>query len=117
MQKRKLRQWVWLLLVLVAVVLVVRVGMLALSQPSHSSAARHVATTRMMGVAYMACDVAISSSLILLLITRNRRAPTWAERRLPGGGRWLWHFLVGLTILCYLSLAPTFLFFLIRLRR
>jgi len=117
MRRLKTGQWAGLLLMLVAIVLVVWAGLSVASHASHTPAARHVMATRMMGVAYMVCDLAISSSLILLLLARHRSAPLWAERRLPGHGRWLWHFLVGLTILCYLSLAPTFLFFLIRLRK
>jgi len=52
-----------------------------------------------------------------LLVMQDRRAPAWVERRLPSGGRWLWSLLLGLTILCYVSLAPTFLFFLVHLKK
>jgi hypothetical protein len=117
MAKRQMRQWVWLLLIIGAVVLVVRAGLLVIGMSEHGSPTHHVMATRMMGLAYMLCDIVISSSLVLLLLTRDRRAPAWAERRLPARGRWMWHFLLCLTILSYISLAPTFLFFLIQMRK
>jgi hypothetical protein len=117
MGRRKTGRWVWLLLISAAVVLVVRVGLLVVGMSDHGSPAHHVVATRLMGLAYMLCDLAISASLIILLLTRDRRAPLWAERRLPGHGRWMWHFLLCLTILSYISLAPTFLFFLIHMRK
>jgi hypothetical protein len=75
-----------------------------------------VAAVRGMAVLFLICDVAISSSLILLLLTRPFRAPAWLERRLPASGRWLWRILFGLTVLGYAALAPTFLFFLVRMK-
>jgi hypothetical protein len=72
--------------------------------------------TRLVAVAFLLSDVAVSASLITLLVARDRRAPLWAERRMPYRGRWLWHLLLILTILSYLSLAPTFLYFFMKLR-
>ena len=94
-------------LLLVAISMVLR-GLLAMSQQGE------VMATRAMAVAFIICDVAISSSLVLLLLTRDLRAPAWLERRLPFRGRWLWHILMGLAVLGYAALAPTFLFFLIQ---
>jgi hypothetical protein len=80
-------------------------------------AGRHgVMATRALAVTFMLCDVAISTSLIMLLVIGDRRAPRWLERRLPYRGRWLWHLLLSLTILAYVCLAPTFMFLLLRLR-
>jgi hypothetical protein len=76
-----------------------------------------VKLTRAVAVLFVICDVAISSSLVTLLITRDRSAPTWAERRLPFGGRWLWYLLVGLTVLSYMGLAPTFLFLYLQMKQ
>ena len=73
-----------------------------------------VVATRALAVSFLLCDMAISASLVLLLIIREPRAPAWLERRSPASGRWLWRVLMGLTILCYASLAPTFLFLLIQ---
>jgi hypothetical protein len=78
---------------------------------------RGVAGTRALAVAFLMCDLAISASLVILLVTHERRAPDWAERRLPYRGRWLWYLLIGLTILSYAALAPTFLFLLVQLKR
>ena len=75
-----------------------------------------VAATRGIAILFLICDVAISSSLILLLLTRPLRAPAWLERRLPASSRWLWRILFGLTVLGYAALAPTFLFFLVQMK-
>lgn len=117
MERRNVGQWLLLLLIIVAVVLVMRVGLLTMSSAGQALPGHRVMTTRLMGIAYMVCDLTISSSLVILLITRDRRAPAWAEHRLPGRGRWVWHALLCLTILSYLSLAPTFLFFLIHMKK
>jgi hypothetical protein len=77
---------------------------------------RGVAGTRALAVAFLLCDLAISASLVILLVNYERRAPFWAERRLPYRGRWLWYLLVGLTVLSYAALAPTFLFLLVQLK-
>jgi hypothetical protein len=75
-----------------------------------------VAALRGMAVLFLICDVAISSSLVLLLLTGPLRAPAWLERRLPASGAWIWRILFGLTVLGYAALAPTFLFFLIQMK-
>ena len=75
-----------------------------------------VGGVRALAVAFLLCDMAISASLVLLLVTHERRAPYWAERRLPYRGRWLWYLLIGLTILSYAALAPTFLFLLVQMK-
>lgn len=76
-----------------------------------------VVATRAMAVAFMLCDIAIASSLVLLLVARENRPPAWLERRLPYRGRWVWYALVSLVVLCYLGLAPTFLYFLIHVKK
>jgi hypothetical protein len=91
--------------------------MIAIVAQVRSPPSEEVIATRVLAVAFMVCDVAITSSLITLLILRRRRLPEAVERRFPFGGRWLWSFLFGLTVLCYLALTPTFLFFLLQMRR
>jgi hypothetical protein len=76
---------------------------------------RGIWATRWVAVAFLICDVAVTVSLITLLVTGERRPPAWAEERLPYRGRWLWYFLIGLSILCYVALAPTFLFLYVRM--
>jgi hypothetical protein len=115
MEKRSVKRWVWLLVAILAGVVLVRIGLLLMSPLSHAVAGKGTLATRSMAVAYLLCDLAISFSMITLLVLGDRRSPSWVERRLPYRGRWLWHLLLGLTILSYLSLAPTFLFFLIRM--
>jgi len=95
----------------------VRIGLVVMELTDHGLPGRSVIVTRMVAVAFLLSDVAISTSLITLLVTQDRSAPAWAERRLPFRGRWLWHLLLALTILSYLSLAPTFLFFYVQIRR
>ena len=97
----------------VVLLLLVSVGlrvMLALTDQ------KGVAGTRALAIAFLLCDMAISASLVLLLVTQERRPPDWAERRLPYRGRWLWYLLIGLTILSYAALAPTFLFLLVQMK-
>jgi hypothetical protein len=96
---------------LLAVISIALRGLIAMSQQGG------VMATRAMAVAFIVCDIAISSSLVILLITRELRAPAWIERRLPASGRWLWHVLLGLTVLGYAALAPTFLFFLVQMKK
>jgi hypothetical protein len=115
MEKRSVKRWVWLLVAILIGVVLVRIGLFLVSPLPHGAAGKGAAAARSLAVAYLLCDVAISSSLIALLVLGDRRAPAWVERRFPLRGRWLWHLLLGLTILCYVSLAPTFLFFLIRM--
>lgn len=115
MEKQQGSRWVWLVVAILAGVVLIRVGLRFISPPLHGPAGGRVMATREMAAAYLLCDMAICSSLITLLVISDRRAPAWVERRLPFASRWLWHFLVGLTILSYLALAPTFLFFLVRL--
>ena len=104
-----LRRVAPVVLLLVAISMVLR-GLMVMSQQGE------VMTTRAMAVAFLMCDVAISSSLVLLLLTRDLRPPPWLERRLPFRGRWLWHVLMGLAVLGYAALAPTFLFFLVQIK-
>ena len=117
MDKQNTARWVWLLCAILAGVVLARIGLLVMSPQSHWLPAHGVIATRALAAAYLLCDVAISTSLITLLVMQDRRAPTWVERRFPSGGRWLWSLLLGLTILCYVSLAPTFLFFLVHLKK
>jgi hypothetical protein len=76
-----------------------------------------VLATRAIAVTFLLCDLAVSTSLLTLLIISERRAPLWVERRLPFLGRWLWYVLMGLAVLGYMSLAPTFLFLYMQLRK
>jgi hypothetical protein len=117
MEKRETSRAFWVLCAGLILVVLVRVGLLVVGLHDHGLSGRSVIVTRMVAVAFLLSDVAISASLITLLVTQDRRAPAWAERRLPFRGRWLWHLLLGLTILSYLSLAPTFLFFYVQIRR
>jgi hypothetical protein len=103
-----------LAVVLAGLALVAAVG-LGRSFLLHWLPSRGVWATRWVAVAFLICDIAISASLITLLITKERRPPLWAEQRLPYEGRWLWYFLIGLSILCYATLAPTFLFLYVRM--
>jgi hypothetical protein len=107
-----LRRVAWGLVLLTTVILAVR----ALPALSHWAPPRNVFTTRLLAVAYVLCDVAIGSSLVILLIVRGRRPPEWVEQRLPLGGRWVWPLLLVLTALLYAGLAPTFLFFYLQTR-
>jgi hypothetical protein len=95
----------------------VAVAVGALVAIGHWLPTRGILATRILAVAYLVCDVAIGSSLVILLVVRGRRAPEWVEQRLPFGGRWLWYVLLGLTVLCYAGLAPTFLFLFIRMQK
>ena len=115
MEQKCVARWVWLLVAILVAVVLVRMGFVLMIPLPHGPAARSVGATRALAAAYLLCDVAVSTSLITLLVINDRRAPAWVEPRLPFRGRWLWHLLLGLTILSYLSLAPTFLFFLIRM--
>src|SRR5262245_36850122 len=76
-----------------------------------------VLATRALAVSFLLCDVAVSTSLLALLAINERRAPLWMERRLPFLARWLWYVLMGMAVLGYVSLAPTFLFLLVQLRK
>ena len=115
MEKQNGRRWAWLVVAILVGVVLIRIALLFVSPPLHGLPGEPVMATRTMAAAYLLCDIAISASLITLLVFSDRRPPAWVERRLPFAARWLWHFLLGLTILSYLSLAPTFLFFLIRM--
>jgi hypothetical protein len=108
MEKRATNRAFWIVCAGLISVVLVRVGLLLVG---HELPGRSVLVTRLVAAAFLLSDVAISVSLVTLLVTQDRSAPAWAERRLPLRGRWLWHLLLGLTILSYLSLAPTFLFF------
>jgi hypothetical protein len=101
----------------VAVVIALAVLARGLLIGMHWLMGRGVLGTRVMAIFYMICDVSVVSSMLLLLITRERRPPIWLERRLPNSGRWLWPFLLCLTILAYVSLAPTFLYLYIHFRK
>src|SRR5712691_5577134 len=101
MAKKSVTRWVWLLVAILAGVVLMRMGLLLVSPLPHGPAGRGVGAARAMAAAYLLCDVAISASLITLLVINDRRAPAWVERRFPFRGRWLWHLLLGLTILSY----------------
>ena len=73
--------------------------------------------TRLLAVCFLATDVMISSSLIILLLVRDRRSPAGIERRLPFGGRWLWPLLLAVAILSYAGLAPTYLYLYLQMRK
>jgi hypothetical protein len=117
MEKRETHRAFWIACAGLISILLVRLGLVLLGLHGPGLAGRSVLITRLVAGAFLLSDVAVSASLITLLVTRDRSAPPWAERRLPLRGRWLWHLLLGLTILSYVSLAPTFLFFYIQLRR
>jgi hypothetical protein len=102
-------------LIVLAVIAVILGGLVALSRQLHELSARDVMTTRVFAAAFIVCDLVIGAALVTLLVIRDRRPPVWLERRLPFRGRWVWHFLLGLTILCYAGLAPTFLFLFVQM--
>jgi hypothetical protein len=68
------------------------------------------------GIAFIVSDLLVATSLVVLLCSRRRPLPEALARRLPGGGRWLWGFLTAVVVLCYATLAPTFLYLLIHLK-
>jgi hypothetical protein len=106
------------LLVFAVISVFVGLRLLLLAAPHlHGLNLRGAAAVRTLAVSFLACDLAIAASLVTLLVLPERRMPVWIEQRLPFGGRWVWHALLGVTILCYLGLAPTFLIFLIQSRR
>jgi hypothetical protein len=115
MQRPSGVQMFWSLMVVMAGLALVACLWLGRSYLLHWLPSHGVWATRWVAVSFLICDLAISVSLLTLLITRERRPPVWAERRLPYRGRWLWYFLIGLTILCYAALAPTFLFLYVRM--
>ena len=115
MQRPSAVQILWAVAVVAAGLALVASMWLGRSYLLHWLPSRGVWATRWVAVAFLICDVAISASLVTLLVTQERRPPAWAEERLPYGGRWLWYFLIGLSILCYVALAPTFLFLYVRM--
>ena len=117
MERRETNRAFWIACLGLISILLARLGLVIISLHGHGLPGRSVLVTRLVAGAFLLSDVAVSVSLITLLVAQDRRAPLWAERRLPFRGRWLWHLLLGLTILSYASLAPAFLFFLVQIRR
>jgi hypothetical protein len=97
--------------VLLTVVNVAVGGLMALSELLHRLP-RGVAGVRLLAVAYIACDILLGSSMVALLLVRVRLVPAWFDRRPRFSDTWVWYLLMGLTILCYAGLAPTFLILL-----
>ena len=110
MQKPKTIQIAWGLGALLLGVTLIAVGLVSFGRQFGEMPSRSVTTTRWVAVAFLLSDLAITSSIVTLLVTRERRAPAWIERRFPGKSHWLWYLLLALAILCYAALAPTFLY-------
>jgi hypothetical protein len=104
------------LLLVLAILLGVRV-LVTLLGHHEGPPSRDVLVTRLLAVGFFACDVALGLSMVYLLILGNPRAASPEEKRLPVGGAWLWYLLVGLAVLCYVGLAPTFIFLYLRMTR
>ena len=117
MDRSKAIQLVWGLAALLTGLMMIVVGLVAIGRQFEEVPARNAAPTRWVAVAFLLSDVAIASSLVTLLITRDRRAPAWIEQRFPALGRALWYLLLGLAILCYAALAPTFLFLYLQMKK
>jgi len=117
MERQETNRTFWVACLGLLAILLVRLGLILISLHGHGPPGRSVLVTRLVAGAFLLSDVAVSVSLITLLVARDRTAPAWAERHLPYRGRWLWHLLLGLTILSYASLAPAFLFFFVQIRR
>src|SRR5207248_8695148 len=92
-----LRRSAWVIVLLISVSIGLRV---LLAMLHHGG----VAATRAIAATFLLCDLAVSTSLLTLLIMSERRAPLWVERRLPFVARWLWYVLMGLAVLGYMSL-------------
>lgn len=89
----------------------------AISGQTHWSPKHDVGLTRMLAGAFLISDLAIGLSLITLLTMSDRRAPTWIERRFPASGEKVWRILVGVVVVCYVCLAPTWVLVLVQMRR
>jgi hypothetical protein len=105
-----LRRAAWI----IAPLLTISIGLRVLLAMLHHGG---VLATRALAVTFLICDVSVSTALLTLLIINDRRAPLWMERRLPFLARSLWYVLMGMAVLGYVSLAPTFLFLLVQLRK
>ena len=99
---------------LIVLLLTVSIGLRLLLAMVHHGG---VMATRAIAATFLLCDLAVSTSLLTLLIITERRAPAWMERRLPFLARSLWYVLMGLAVLGYMSLAPTFLFLYMQIRK
>jgi hypothetical protein len=110
-------QLAWGLAALLTGLVMIGVGLVAVGRQFEVLPARNVTMTRWVAAAFLLSDLAITSSLVTLLITRERRAPAWIEQRLPALGHWLWYVLLSLAILCYAALAPTFLYLYLQMKR
>jgi hypothetical protein len=91
-------------------------GLMALSELIHRLP-RGVVGVRVLAVAYIACDVILGASMVALLLMRVRLVPAWFDRRPRFSDTWVWYLLIGLTVLCYAGLAPTFLILLRQVQR
>lgn len=117
MDRPKRIQIAWGLAALLVGVVLIVIGLVSVGRQFGELPSRSATATRWAAVAFLLSDVAIVSSLVTLLITRDRRAPDWIEQRVPALGRWLWHLLLGLAILGYAALAPTFLYLYLQTKR
>jgi drug/metabolite transporter (DMT)-like permease len=117
MGKPRNLQIAWGVAALLTGVVLIVVGLVAVGRQFEEMPSRGASTTRWVAIAFLLSDLAITSSLVTLLVTRERRAPAWIEERLPALGGWLWYLLLGLAILCYASLAPTFLYLYLHLKK
>ena len=74
-----------------------------------------ISTKILWAICFFAADVVIAASLLLLLCTPHRRVPKAIEWMFPLRGKWLWRFLLAMSVLAYVALAPVGLMFLIRI--
>jgi hypothetical protein len=104
-------------LLLVGVLGMVARLLFAISGHTHWSPKHDVALTRMLAGAFLISDLAIGVSLITLLTMSDRRPPAWLDRRYPTIGEKVWTILVAVVVVCYVSLAPTWVLVLVQMRR
>lgn len=88
---------------------------LALVPPVRELLPGGVGTTRVLAALFLLCDVAVSASLVLLLVLGDPRAVPDEDRKSPVGAR-AWQILLGLAVLSYAGLSPLFLYLYLRLR-
>jgi hypothetical protein len=110
-------QIAWGVAALLAGLVMIVIGLVAVGRQFGELPSPGVTTTCWVAIAFLLSDIAITSSLVTLLVTRDRRAPAWIEERLPALGHRLWYLLLGLAILCYAALAPTFLYLYLQIKK
>jgi membrane protein DedA with SNARE-associated domain len=106
---------VLLLLLLAAVPLLIQAS-LALLPPVRAMLPGGAGTLRMLAVAFLFCDLAISALLVTLLVLGDPQAAPLEDQPFAVVSRRLWRLLLGLAVLSYLGLTPLFLYLYLTLR-